>query len=290
MPSFGVLMFSTEYAISPVVLAQAAEARGFESLFLPEHTHIPAARKSPWPGGPDLPREYWHTIDPFVALSAAASATRNIRLGTGIALVTERDPILMAKQAASLDLLSGGRLLLGVGAGWNAEEMEDHGTPFAQRWQVMRERILAMRTIWNEDEPEFHGQHVDFEPMWAWPKPVTPGGPPIYLGASSKWAWGRIAEYCDGWMPIYAGADTARSEANISYPDGIAAIRAACEARGRDPDEMEYSIFGVGPDRKVVRRLLEYGFTRVIFALPAADADTVVPLLDRYADLAHEFA
>lgn len=290
MADFGVLMFSTEYAIPPVQLAQAAEARGFESVFFPEHTHIPTSRRSPWPGGEELPREYWHTIDPFVALAAAASATREIKLGTGIALVTERDPILMAKQVASLDVLSGGRVLLGVGAGWNAEEMEDHGTRFADRWKVLRERVLAMKTIWREDEPEFHGEFVDFDPMWAYPKPISPGGPPVLLGASSRWAWDRIAEYCDGWMPICAGPDGTRSHSGIGYGEGIAAVRAACEARGRDPDEMQFSIFGVPPDPDLVAALIEAGFGRVIFALPAADADTVIPLLDRYTDIAASFS
>ena len=171
MTQFGLLMFATDYAVDPQTLAKQAEMFGFESLFLPEHTHIPASRKSPWPGGKDLPKEYWHTYDPFIALGMAASVTQNLKLGTGISLVTERDPILMAKQVATLDHLSNGRLVLGIGAGWNAEEMENHGTPFGKRWPILRERTLAMREIWQEDEAEFHGEFVDFDKIWSYPKP-----------------------------------------------------------------------------------------------------------------------
>ena len=209
MTDFGVLMFPTDYAIAPHVLASEAEARGFESIFFPEHTHIPASRKTPWPGGAELPREYAHTHDPFVALTAAAAVTRSIKLATGICLVTERDPILMAKQVASLDLLSGGRVVLGIGAGWNVEEMANHGVGFATRWKVTRERVLAMRRIWSDEAAEFHGEFVDFDPIWSYPKPAQQGGPPVLLGASSRWSWQRIAEYCDGWMPIFQ--DTRRA-------------------------------------------------------------------------------
>ena len=184
MTDFGVLMFPADYAIQPIPLARAAEERGFESLFFPEHTHIPASRKSPWPGGGDLPQEYWRTHDPFVSLAAAAAVTRTLKVGTGITLVTERDPILMAKQVASLDAISEGRVLLGIGAGWNAEEMENHGVAYETRWKVLRERILAMRRIWTEDNPEFHGEFVDFEPIWSWTNPIQPGGPKVLMCAS----------------------------------------------------------------------------------------------------------
>ena len=187
MTDFGVLIFATDYSITPANLAQAAEARGFESLFVPEHTHIPASRLTPWPGGRDLPTEYWHTQDPFVGLATAAAVTDSIKLGTGIALITERDPILMAKQVATLDFLSNGRVLLGVGAGWNVEEMANHGVAFGERWSVLRERVLAMQQIWTQEEAEYHGEHVDFDPIWSYPKPVQPGGPKILLGASSRW-------------------------------------------------------------------------------------------------------
>jgi probable F420-dependent oxidoreductase len=289
MTDFGVLMFPTDYAIQPVALAGAAEERGFESLFFPEHTHIPASRRSPWPGGGDLPQEYWHAHDPFVALTAAATVTRSLKLGTGIALVTERDPILMAKQAASLDVISGGRLLLGVGAGWNAEEMLNHGVAFESRWKVLRERVLAMRQIWTQEAAAFHGEYVDFDPLWSYPKPVQAGGPKILIGASTKWTWPRIAEYADGWFPIHQDPRRAAAQGPVDYANGIAEVRAAWAAAGRS-GEPDFSIFGVGPDEVRVRELIAYGFNRVIFALPAADADTVLPLLDRYAALAHALA
>ena len=286
MTDFGVLMFPTDYAIQPVPLARAAEERGFESLFFPEHTHIPASRLSPWPGGAELPREYWHSHDPFVALTAAAVATRTLKVGTGIVLVTERDPILMAKQAASLDLVSGGRLILGVGAGWNVEEMANHGVAFEQRWPILRERIMAMRAIWGADEAEFHGEHVDFDPLWSYPKPVQPGGPKILLGASSKWTWQRIAEYGDGWFPIHQNPDRAAAQGAVDYADCIDKVLAAWAAAERD-GKPDFSIFGVGPDERRARELMAMGFNRIIFALPSADPDTVLPLLDRYAALAH---
>lgn len=286
MAAFGALIFATDYAIDPVTLAQALEERGFESLFLTEHTHIPANRQSPWPGGADLPREYWHTFDPLVALAAAATATSTLKLGTGISLVTERDPILMAKQVASLDVLSGGRLLLGVGAGWNAEEMANHGVAFKDRWKVLRERVLAMRAIWSQPEPEFHGEFVDFDPLWSFPKPLQSDGPPVLLGASSRWTWARIAEYGDGWFPIHQDPARANAQGALDYEAGIKATRAAWQQAGR-AREPSFSIFGVPPKESRVRELLEMGFDRVVFGLPSADADTVLPLLDKMAGLAH---
>ncbi|MDP6377025.1 MAG: LLM class F420-dependent oxidoreductase [Pseudomonadales bacterium] len=286
MTDFGVLMFPTDYAVQPVELARAAEARGFESLFFPEHTHIPASRKSPWPGGPELPQEYWHSHDPYVALGAAAAVTETLRLGTGITLVTERDPIVMAKQVASLDHISGGRVLLGVGAGWNAEEMENHGTVFADRWKILRERILAMREIWREEEAEFHGQFVNFDAVWSYPKPAQDGGPKVLMGASSRYTWKRVAEYCDGWFPIHQDANRASASGALDYVASIAAVRRAWAEAGRD-GEPDFSIFGVGPDAQRVAELIDMGFNRIIFALPSADADTVMPLMDRYAEIGH---
>ncbi|MEM9621253.1 MAG: LLM class F420-dependent oxidoreductase [Pseudomonadota bacterium] len=289
MAQFGLLMFATDYAVAPAILARAAEAHGFESLFFPEHTHIPASRLSPWPGGRDLPKEYWHTHDPFVALTAAAAVTSNLRVGTGIALITERDPILMAKQAATLDHLSNGRLLLGVGAGWNAEEMENHGTVYKDRWKILRERILAMRAIWTEEEAEYHGDFVDFDKLWSYPKPVQAGGPPILLGASSKYVYRRIAEYGDGWFPIYQDADRAGASGAVDYAEGIQRTRDAWAEAGRS-GAPSFSIFGVGPDAAAVEHLLQVGFDRVIFGLPPADADTVLPMVEQYAGLAHQYA
>jgi probable F420-dependent oxidoreductase len=288
VPQFGLLIFATDFSIDPASLAREAEIHGFESLFFPEHTHIPASRLSPWPGGKELPKEYWHTHDPFVSLTMAASVTEKLNVGTGIALVTERDPILMAKQAATLDYLSNGRLLLGVGAGWNAEEMSNHGVAYEHRWKILRERILAMRQIWTQEEAEYHGDFVDFDKIWSYPKPKQAGGPPILMGAASKYVYERIAEYGDGWFPIYQDAARAQASGAVNYREGIEKTREAWAAAGRK-DQPSFSIFGVGPDPKVVSTLIEDGFDRVIFALPSADADTVLPMVENYASIAHEF-
>ena len=268
----GVVMFNTEYSIRIDELAREVEERGFESLFLPEHTHIPTSRKSPWPGGPKLPREYWHTLDPFVALTAAAAATTRLKVGTGICLVVERDPITLAKQIASLDFLSNGRFLFGVGGGWNAEEMADHGTDFTKRWKILRERILAMKEIWTKDEPEYHGEFVNFGPLWAWPKPVQKPHPPVLLGVNKPSARQRVIEYADGWLPL---ADRAGD-----IPEGIVDLRRRAEAAGRDPASLTVSVFGAKPDAEVLRSYEKAGVTRAIFGLPVADRDIVLMVLD----------
>ena len=206
---YGIAMFPTDYAIQADALARELEARGFESLWLPEHTHIPASRKSPWPGGADLPREYWHTLDPFVALGAAAAVTKTLMLGTGICLVIERDPITLAKEVASLDHISKGRVLFGIGGGWNAEEMEDHGTAFDERWKILRERIAAMKAIWTQDEAEFHGKYVNFDKLWSYPKPVQKPYPPILMGGAGPHARQRAADFDGHWIPIGGRARTA---------------------------------------------------------------------------------
>jgi len=259
-----------------VELARAVEERGLDSLFVTEHTHIPTSRKTPWPAGGELPKEYWHTHDPFVALGAAAAVTERIRLGTGICLVVERDPIQLAKEVASLDRISNGRFVLGVGAGWNREEMENHGVAYATRWKLLREKVLAMRSIWSEDEPEFHGELVDFDPIWSWPKPVQPGGPPVLLGAQSKWVFDRVADYADGWMPIglMGGVE-----------EGIAKLREACERKGRDFDSLHNALYAAKPEESACHRMVELGFQDLAFALPSADRETLLPLLDRYAEL-----
>jgi probable F420-dependent oxidoreductase len=277
----GVYMFATDYAIRVDELARAAETRGFESLFLPEHTHIPKSRKSPWPGGPKLPREYWHTLDPFVALATAAAATTRLKLATGICLVIERDPITLAKEVASLDLVSGGRVIFGVGGGWNAEEMGNHGTNFKQRWRLLRERVLAMKEIWTKDEAEFHGEFVNFDPIWSSPKPVQKPHPPILLGNNTPNARQRVVDYCDGWMPIAARAGDLAA--------GVADLRARAEKAGRDPASVSVSVFGAQPEEAALRSYAQAGVGRVLFALPSADRDSVLPLLDRYAPLAQLF-
>ena len=274
MATFGVTMFPTDYSIQPVALGRALEERGFESVFFPEHTHIPASRRSRWPGGPDLPPEYWHTHDPFVALGAIAATTERLKLGTGICLIPERDPILLANVVASLDLISNGRVLLGIGAGWNAEEMENHGTAFKDRWPVTKERILAMREIWTQEEAEFHGEHVDFDKIWAYPKPVQAGGPPVLIGADTKWAHRRVVDYADGWMPIFGRSDVR---------DSLAALRIVAEQAGRDMSTIDLSVFGAPPREEIVTGLIEAGFQRIIFWLPPAGEAEIIPRLDRYA-------
>ena len=284
---FGVLIFPTAYSMSMDKLAAEVEARGFESLFVCEHTHIPANRATPWPGGAELPREYYHTLDPYVALTCAAAATRSLKLGTGITLITEHDPLVLAKTTASLDLISEGRLLLGVGAGWNVEEMANHGTDYKTRWRLLRERLLAMRTLWRDEPAEFHGEFVDFDPVHSNPKPHRAGGPPVLLGAASKWAFDRVAEYCDGWMPIYSDPRRAAASGAPDYAEGVAAVRAAWAARGRagSPD---CSIFGVPGKAAAIEAMQHAGFNRLLFGLPSADADTLLPLLDKLAQAAHK--
>jgi probable F420-dependent oxidoreductase len=278
MTRYGVTIFPTDYSIQPVDLARAVEERGFDSLFVTEHTHIPTSRRTPWPGGGELPKEYSHTHDPFVALGAMAAVTERIKLGTGICLVVERDPIQLAKEVASLDMISGGRVILGVGAGWNAEEMENHGVRFATRWKVVREKVLAMKTIWTEDEAEYHGEFVDFDKLWSWPKPVQSGGPPIWLGAQSKWAFDRVADYCDGWMPIgLAGG----------LEEGLEALRKSCDRAGRDYDSIDRAIFAAAPNEEACRSNIDNGFTDLMFALPSEPAEKLLPLLDNLAELAN---
>jgi probable F420-dependent oxidoreductase len=204
---FGVYMFPTDYAINPVELGRAVEALGFELLLFPEHTHIPASRRTPFPGGGELAKQYSHTLDPFVALGAVAAATERILLGTGICLVVERDPIILAKEVASLDYISGGRAIFGIGGGWNREEMENHGTNPASRWSLLRERIEAMQAIWTQDEAEYHGEFVNFDPIWQWPKPVQQPHPPILVGGDAPNTLKRVVRYGDGWMPLGRGAD-----------------------------------------------------------------------------------
>jgi probable F420-dependent oxidoreductase len=270
-------MFSTDYAIRPDELARELEARGFESFWVPEHTHIPASRRSPWPGGADLPKDYWHTYDPFVALTAAASVTTKLKVATGICLIIERDPITTAKEVASLDMLSNGRFLFGIGGGWNAEEMENHGTEFKTRFGLLRERVLAMKEIWTKEEAEYHGRFVNFDPVWSYPKPVQKPHPPILMGGDGPKTFDRVIEFCDGWMPIGYRME--------GLTDKIGELRRRAADAGRDPRTISVTIFGAKPEREALDQLEAAGVERVIFMLPAADRDAVMPLVDKFAGL-----
>ncbi len=278
---FGIVMFPTDYSIGSAQLARAVEERGFESLFFPEHTHIPTSRRTPWPGGAELPRDYSHTLDPFVAAGAAAAVTTSLRIGTGVCLVIERDPITLAKEVASIDFLSGGRFLFGIGAGWNEEEMENHGTDPAQRWKLLRERVLAMKAIWTEGEAEFHGRFVNFDPIWSWPKPVQKPHPPIVVGGDGPHALQRVLEYGDEWMPI-----PGRGE--IPLPERIAELNRFAREAGRGP--IPVSIYGTLPQPDVIQGYAEAGVERCIFWLPSTPAEEALPFLDRWAELAKSFA
>ncbi len=274
---FGVVMFPTEYAMRPDALARALEERVFESLWVPEHTHIPASRRSPWPGGPNLPREYWHSYDPFVALTAAAMATTRLRLGTGICLVVERDPITTAKEVASLDRLSGGRFIFGIGGGWNAEEMENHGTDFKKRWRVLRERVLAMKEIWTKEEAEFHGEFTRFDKIWSHPKPLQKPHPPILMGGDGPTTFDRVVEFADGWMPI--------SRPGQNPVAKISALRERAERAGRNPKTISVTIFFAKPDKAALDGLRVAGVDRAIFGVPSESPDKILPMLDAYAQL-----
>ena len=274
---YALTMFPTDYAIRPDELARAAEDRGFESLFFPEHTHIPASRRTPYPAGGELPKEYSHTHDPFVALAMSATVTKKIKLATGICLAIERDPITLAKQVASLDFLSGGRVLFGIGGGWNAEEMENHGTVFKTRWKLLRERVEAMKAIWQNEAASYHGELVRFDPIWSFPKPVQKPHPPVLLGGHGEAALKRVAAYCDGWLPISLMAGDLKK--------AIADLHRLAKEKGREPKSLSISVFWAQADRKAIDAYAEMGVERVIFPLPPDARDKVMPIVDQYAKL-----
>lgn len=277
---FGIVMFVTDYSMSVRELATAAEERGFESLFLPEHSHIPTSRMSPWPGGSELPRHYLHTLDPFVALTAAASCTTTLLIGTGVCLVAQRDPIQLAKEVSTLDLLCGGRFLFGIGGGWNREEMTNHGTNPVKRFEIMRENVLAMKAIWAHDEAKFHGEHVSFDPLWQWPKPVQKPHPPILVGGDGPTVLQRVLEYGDGWFPLHG-----RSEAPLG--DRIAELNRLAAERGRGP--IPVTMFGAPAQHQTVEEFAEAGVSRCVFLVPSAGADQVLPILDRLVEMVESF-
>jgi probable F420-dependent oxidoreductase len=276
---FGALMFFTEYAIPATEFAQALEARGFESVWAPEHSHIPTSRKSPWPGGGELPKVYYEAMDPFVSLTAAAVATKTLKVATGVCLVQQRDPIQTAKLVASIDQISGGRFLFGVGGGWNAEEMADHGTEFRTRFKLVRERIEAMKEVWTKTKAEYHGEMVDFPEMMASPKPVQKPHPPILVGGAFPQAARRAVRYGDGWTPI-AGRG----------PDGdvdelLPKFHQMLSEAGRDPQSVPVTLFGVPEDVDRLARYRDKAIARVVVMLPSANSDAILPTLDRWAEL-----
>jgi probable F420-dependent oxidoreductase len=281
---FGAAIFFTDYSVGPVELGRALEERGFESLWAPEHSHIPVSRQSPFPAGGDLPKKYYDVMDPFVTLAAAAAATTTLRVATGICLVVQRDPIQTAKAVATIDQVSTGRFLFGVGAGWNAEEMADHGTEFKTRLAVMRERIEAMKAIWTQSKASYDGHYVKFPPMMTWPKPVQKPHPPVIVGGAFPFGAKRALAYGDGWVPH--ARRPAYGEVLSMLPD----FRKLCAEAGRDPATLPITVFGVAEDLDLIKRYRDAGVARLIFNLPAAKADEVLPILDRCATLIRQAA
>jgi probable F420-dependent oxidoreductase len=273
---YGVTMFMTDQTMGPVDLARAIEERGLHSLYLPEHTHIPVSRRTAPPTGDEQLRdEYKRTLDPFVALAAAAAATERVLLGTGICLVAQREPIVTAKAVATLDGISGGRFVLGIGFGWNEDEIEHHGVTMKERRDVTREHMLAMRALWTEDEGEFHGEHVDFSPSWSWPKPIA--GPPVLIGgAAGPKLFAAIAEYGDGWIPI-GGA---------GIRGALPHLHDACESAGRDPSTLRIVPFGTIPDEGKLEYYASLGIEEIVLRVPSGPAAETLPLLDTFAELA----
>ena len=274
MTDIGIFYFATEYGHNVVDVARDAEQRGFESLWLPEHTHIPVSRKTPYAGGVDLPKEYAHTLDPFVALAAVATATKHIRLATGISLLIERDTITMAKTLATLDLLSNGRAILGVGGGWNREEAEHHGVEWSQRFQKLEEQITAIKVIWANEEASFHGEHVRFDPIWSWPKPIQRPRPPIVLGGETDHTLRRVIKHCDGWLP--------RARDPEIIVRGIARLNELAEEAGRDPESISVNVFAPRPDAELIDRFKGMDVARIVLWLPPEDRDAVSTRLDGY--------
>jgi probable F420-dependent oxidoreductase len=273
----GVTLFPTDYSIQPHDLAAEAEARGFESVWLPEHSHIPTSRKSPWPGGGELPKFYYDSYDPFVSLGAAAAVTKKIKLGFGICLVIERDPIHTAKEVSTLDRLSNGRVLFGIGGGWNAEEMANHGTAFETRFKLMRERIAAMKEIWTQNKPKYSGELVKFDEIMQWPKPVQKPHPPIIVGGAYPHAARRAVAYGDGWIPI--------GSRGMDPIDALGEFHKMAKEKGRDPASLSFDVFAAPRDTDTLKRYRDAGVTRAIFMLPSKGRDEVLPMMDQCAGL-----
>jgi probable F420-dependent oxidoreductase len=272
---FGVFIFPTDTAIRPDVIAREVEVRGFESLWFPEHSHIPTSRATPWggvEGAPELPEQYWHTHDQFVAMAYAAAATTDLLIGTGINLVAQRDPIWTAKEVASLDYLSGGRVLFGIGYGWNKEEMAHHGVAYSERRSLLREKVLMMKALWTQDEASFEGDQLHLDPSWAWPKPIQSPHPPIIMGAGAgPKTIADIVEFCDGWIPLATRHD---------IKGQVEKVRSAVAESGRDASKFEVTVYAAR--LKELEGLIDAGVDRAVFTMPPLGPETVIPRLDEH--------
>jgi probable F420-dependent oxidoreductase len=283
--NFGLFIFPSDTTLQPVAAGRAAEEAGFESLFFPEHSHIPTSRATPWGGvddAPPLPEWYWRSLDPFVALGAVAATTNRLKLGTGITLVAQRDPIWLAKEVASLDHISGGRVIFGIGYGWNKEELASHGVAYEERRAVLRERILMMKSLWTDEVASFHGELLRLEPSWAWPKPVQKPHPPIIMGgAAGPKTIADMVEFCDGWMPLGTRHDL----------DGkLSIVRQEVEAAGRDPSDFSITAYGVKGTSETVEHLIEVGVDRIVFNLPQREPAEVLDRIGSLRDLIAGYA
>jgi probable F420-dependent oxidoreductase len=274
MLKFGASMFFTDYSMGPGELGQALEQRGFESVWAPEHSHIPVSRKTPFPGGGDLPKKYYDCMDPFVTLTAAAMATKTLKVGTGVCLVQQRDPIQTAKLVASIDNVSGGRFLFGIGNGWNQDEMENHGTEFKSRHKRARENIEAMKEIWTKSKAEYHGEFVNFDPMMTWPKPIQKPHVPVIVGGAFPYSARRAIRYGDGWIP--QAARGGYKEIADMFPD----FRKMCTEAGRDPASIAVTVWFPRKDPDLMKRYQELGVERVVFNLDSEPAAKVLPEID----------
>ncbi len=276
MLAFGASMFFTDYSMAPGELGLALEQRGFESVWAPEHSHIPLSRKTPPAAGGELGKKYYDTMDPFVTLTVAAMATRTLKVGTGVCLVAQRDPIQTAKLVASIDQVSGGRFLFGIGNGWNQDEMENHGTVFATRHKLARERVEAMKAIWTQTKPEYHGEFVNFDPMMAWPKPVQKPHPPVIVGGAFPYSARRAIRYGDGWIP------QASRGGYTEIGDMIPEFRKMAADAGRDPASIEITVWFPKRDVDLMKRYQDLGVKRVVFSLESEKADTILPVIDAW--------